>query len=185
MALLVKPLLQPSLDLHRSPLKRVVGIMRYRLGFTLQAQQRGGRLGTPCNSRDCEARFGVSYALSKRMFVKIRVFFGVRHRELLRNYLIVDSPIFYRKMSAESLGRCFIWQEYSEIMSAFRREDTYGMNWVDQIGGSGAKRKRATFCYMETNHLGPIAHTSKGWLRWLPFFQSVACYTSVSLKGMS
>lgn len=42
MALLVKPLLQPSLDLHRSPLKRVVGIMRYRLGFTLQAQQGGG-----------------------------------------------------------------------------------------------------------------------------------------------
>ena len=105
MALLFKPLLQPSLDLHRSPLMRVVGIMRYRLGFTLQARQRGGGGGLPVIHVTVKQGLVFHTHCQTRMFVKIRDFFGVRHRELLRNYLIVDSPIFYRKMSAESLGQ--------------------------------------------------------------------------------
>ena len=56
-------------------------------------------------------------------------------------------------MSAESLGRCFIWQEYSEIMSAFRREDT-GYELSDQIGESGAKRKRRHFATWKPTTLG-------------------------------
>lgn len=47
----------------------------------------------------------------------------------------------------------FIWQEYSGIMSAFRREDT-GYELSDQIGGSGAKHKRLHFATWKPTTLG-------------------------------